>query len=316
MKNKYLLCLAILSLFSCSVLFAAPSPKFLTIGAGSSGGAYYPVGIAMANIITNKVGIPTTAQVSGSLQNCDLVNSKVMDMAMTQSVMAYDAVNGLPPYKAKLPNVSAMFGGLSKGVFQLVVNKNSSIHSIKDLKGKKVCLGHAGAASITTFWEVFSAYGYTEKDIQAFYTEYDQAADSLVDGNLDAIVIQAAVPTDALTQIVAAKKPVRFISIEDNMMQKLLKKYPYYSKMVLTKDVYGTDEPANTFYIANMVIVSKELSTDLVYKLTKAIFENLDIIHSSHPSVKDLTAESAVQGLSIPLHPGAKKYFQEKRLIK
>ncbi|MGE5606948.1 MAG: TAXI family TRAP transporter solute-binding subunit, partial [Bacteroidota bacterium] len=265
----------------------------------------------------NKVGIQTTAQITGgAIENNPLVNTRGLDIAITQSVMAYNAYKGLAPYKEKMTNVLGMFSGLSKGVFQIVVNKNSSIRSIKDLKGKKVSLGPAGGGAITTFMEVFSTYGFTEKDFQPVYTSYEQSADSLVDGNLDAILVHAAIPTAAITQMTAAKKPVRFISIEDNMLQKLLDKYSYYSEQVIPKEMYGTDGPVKTFYIPNIVVVNKDLSEDLVYRITKAMFENVKTVRDSHPSVKELDLNTAVKGMPIPWHPGAQKFFKEKGLMK
>jgi TRAP transporter TAXI family solute receptor len=316
-KKRYFWFLGLICLLGGSVLLAASDPKFLTIGTAASGGAYYPIGIAMADVITNKVGIQSTAQITGgAIENNSLINTKTADIAISQSVMSYKAVNGLPPYQKKLSGVTGMLSGLSKGVFQIVVNKNSSIKSIKDLKGKKVALGPAGGGAITTFLEVFAAYGYTDKDFQPVYTSYDQAADSLVDGNLDAILVHAAIPTAAITQITAAKKPIRFISIEDNILRKLLKKYSYYAAMTIPKEMYGTDAPVSTFYIANIVVVRKDLSTDLVYRITKAIFENINTIRNSHPSVKELSPEAATAGMPIPWHPGAKKFFKEKGLLK
>ena len=317
MRNKYLCFLALLLTFTSSVALAASDPKFLTIGTASSGGAYYPIGIAMADIITNKLGIQTTAQITGgAIENNSLIQNKGVDIAISQGVMSYNALNGLPPYKQKLTDVSGIFNGLSKGVFQLVVNKNSSIKSIKDLKGKKIALGPAGGGAITTFLEVFTSYGFTDKDFQAVYISYEQAGDSLVDGNLDAILVQAAIPSPAITQQTASKKPLRFIAIEDDMLVKLMKKYAYYSKITIPKEMYNTDSPVKTFYISNMVVVNKNLGTDLVYRITKAFFENLATIQNSHPSVKGLTLESAVEGLPIPLHAGAQKYFKEKGLLK
>ncbi|NLY75157.1 MAG: TAXI family TRAP transporter solute-binding subunit [Firmicutes bacterium] len=317
MRNKAFWSLVILFLVCSSALFAAPDPKFLTIGTAGSGGAYYPIGIAMADIITNKVGIQTTAQITGgAIENNSLINSRVVDLAISQGSTSFKAYQGLPPYKQKLTNVQGMISGLSQGVFQLVVHKNSPIKSIKDIKGKKISLGPAGGGAITTFLEVISAYGYTEKDFQAVYTSYEQASDALVDGNVDAIVVQAALPTPSITQLTAAKKPVRFISIEEEALKRLMAKYAYFAKLTIPKEVYGTDEPVNTFYIANIVVVSKSLSTDLVYRITKAMFENLDTIHKSHPSVKGLTLETAVAGMPIPWHPGAAKYYKEKGLLK
>jgi TRAP transporter TAXI family solute receptor len=317
LKRKYLWFLILMIVFGNSMLFASGDPKFLTIGTAASGGAYYPIGIAMADVITNKVGIQTTAQITGgAIENNSLISTKGVDIAISQSVMSYKAVKGLPPYKAKMPKVMGMFSGLSKGVFQIVVNKNSTIKSIKDLKGKKIALGPAGGGAITTFLEVFKAYGYTENDFKPIYSSYEQAADSLVDGNLDAILVHAAIPTAAITQITAAKKPIRFISIEDNVLKKLLKKYSYYAKQTIPKEMYGIDAPVSTFYIANIVVVRKDLSADLVYRITKAMFENVETIQASHPSVKGLKLENAVEGMPIPWHPGARKFFKEKGLLK
>ena len=317
MKNKWFWASVLLWTMSVTPLLAASTPKFLTIGTAASGGAYYPIGIAMADIITNKLKIQATAQITGgAIENNSLIQNKGVDIAISQGVMSYNAVNGLPPYKQKLTDVAGLFNGLSKGVFQLVVNKNSPIKSIRDLKGKKVALGPAGGGAITTFLEVFTSYGFTEKDFQPVYLSYEQAGDSLVDGNLDAILVQAAIPTPAITQQIASNKPVRFIEIDEEMMKKLLAKYSYYAKITIPKEMYKTDTPVNTFYISNMVVVSKALSADLVYQITKAFFENIDTIRNSHPSVKGLTIESAVEGLPVPLHPGAERYFKEKGLLK
>ena len=316
MRNKCLWVIAVLILLSSSC-FAASTPKFLTIGTAASGGAYYPIGIAMADIITNKLKIQTTAQITGgAIENNSLIQNKGVDLAISQGVMSYNAVNGLPPYKQKLTDVAGLFNGLSKGVFQLVVNKNSPIKSIRDLKGKKVALGPAGGGAITTFLEVFTSHGFTDKDFSPVYLSYEQAGDSLVDGNLDAILVQAAIPSPAITQQIASNKALRFLTIDEEMMKKLLAKYSYYAKISIPKEMYKTDAPVNTFYISNMVIVSKALSPDLVYSITKAFFENIDTIRNSHPSVKGLTIESAVEGLPIPLHPGAQRYFKEKGLLK
>ncbi len=153
MRTKCLWMVILLMLFCSSVVLAASTPKFLAIGTAGAGGAYYPMGIAMADIITNKVGIQTTAQITGgAIENNILINNGSNDLAITIGFMAYFARNGMPPYKAKLENVEGLFSGLSKGMFQVVVDKNSPIKSIKDLKGKKVSLGPAGGGAITLFY--------------------------------------------------------------------------------------------------------------------------------------------------------------------
>jgi uncharacterized protein len=315
MRNKYLWVLAVLFLFGSAPLFAASSPKFLAIGTAGAGGAYYPIGIAMADIITNKVGVQTTAQITGgAIENNTLINNGSNDIAISIGFMSYFARNAMPPYKAKLENIAGLFSGLSKGVFQVVVAKNSPIKSIKDLKGKRVSLGPAGGGAITLFLQVIQSYGFNEKEFQPVYQSYEQSADALSDGNLDAILVHAAAPTPALIQLAATKKPIRYLSIDETTLKELMKKYPYMIPITLGKEMYKTEEPVKTFYTANVVIVRKELDTDLVYRITKALFENIEKIQTSHPSVKELDLDAAVQGMPIPYHPGALKYFAEKGL--
>ena len=315
MRTKLLLVFALLLTLGSSPLFAASNPRFLAIGTAGAGGAYYPIGIAMADIITNKVGVQTTAQITGgAIENNTLINNGSNDIAITIGFMAYFARNGMPPYKAKLENIMGLFSGLSKGVFQVVVGKNSSIKSIHDLKGKKVSLGPAGGGAITVFLQVIQSYGFNEKQFQPVYTSYEQSADALSDGNLDAILVHAAAPTPALIQLAATKKPIRFLPIDDSMMKELIKKHPYMIPITLGKEMYKTEEPVKAFYTANVVVVNRDLDADLVYRVTKALFQNLEKIRTSHPSVSELDLESAVQGMPIPYHPGALKYFVEKGL--
>jgi TRAP transporter TAXI family solute receptor len=310
------LCLVILlALFSSSTVFAASTPKFLTLGTASPGGGYYPIGIALADIITNKVGVQTTAQITGgAIENNILVNNGSNDIAITISFLAYFARNGMAPYKAKLENVTGVFSGLSKGVFQLVVDKNSPIRSFKDLKGKRLSLGPAGGGGISTFQQVIQYYGFNEKEFRLVYQSYEQSADALADGNLDAILVYSPAPSPALIQLAATKKPVRYISFDDKTMQELAKKYPFMSPITLPKDMYKTDEPVKTFYTTSIIIANKGLGTDLVYRITKGLCENIETIKASNPSVKDLDLSAAVQGMPIPYHPGALQYFKEKGL--
>ncbi|MDF2676156.1 MAG: family transporter solute-binding subunit [Bacillota bacterium] len=288
------------------------TPKFLTIGTANTGGAYYPIGIAMADLLTNNLKISTTAQTTGgAVENNTLVGSGKVDLALTQGSMAYQAVNGNAPYDKKIENISLMFSGLSKGVFQIIVNENSSIKTIQDLKGKKVVLGPPGGGAIPMTTDVFSVLGITMDDIEPVYVSYDDGTDGLTDGNYDAVVVQSAVPSSSIVQLTAAKKPVRLIGLDDETIKKVTEKFPYYAQVDITKDVYGLTEDTNTVFVSNCVVVSNNLSDELVYNMTKLFFENVDRIAASHPSAKSLTLEGAVETLPIPLHPGALKYFEE-----
>lgn len=316
MTKKSLVVALLIVVMACSTISAASrDPKFLTVGTASTGGAFYPIGIAMADIITNKVGISTTAQITGgAVENNFLIQNRTADLAITMGFMAYNAVKGITPYKEKMTDINVLFSGLSKGVFHVVVNKNSSIRSIKDLKGKKVALGPAGGGAIAVANDVFRFYGMSSNDFKPVYISYEQAADALTDGNIDAIVVQSAAPAPAITQLTASNKQIRVLSLEDDYLNKILKEATYYSKIVLPKAMYGT-EPATTIYTSLVVVVNKKMSQDLAYRITKALFENVDVIKNSHPSAKELDIKEAVKALPAPLHPGAVKYYKEKGIL-
>lgn len=290
----------------------ADRPKFLTIGTANTGGAYYPIGIAMADLLTNTLKIQTAAQTTGgAVENNILVNTRKADLAITQGSMAYQAYNGNEPYKEKLQNISLMFSGLSKGVFQVVVNENSSIKTIQDLKGKKVVMGPPGGGAIPMTTDVFSVLGMTLDDINAVYVSYDEGTEGLTDGNYDAVVVQAAIPSSAISQLTATKEPVRLISVDAETIKKVLDKFPYYAQIEIPKETYGFAENVPTLYVSNVVVVNNELSEELVYDMTKLFFDNVDRITASHPAAKELSIGNATKAMPIPLHPGAEKYFKE-----
>jgi len=291
-------------------------PKFLTIGTASVGGAYYPIGIAMAEVIQTSLDISTTAQVTGgAVENNIQVNRGELDIAITQGPPAYAAYNGNAPYEGKQEDLLALFSGLSKGVFQVVVKNDSKINSIADLKGKKVVMGPSGGGAITVAEDVFSLYDMTLNDITPNYISYAEGIEAFTDNNVDAVIVQSAVPASAIVQLAATTNNFKILSIEDDVLDRIIEKFPYYGAIELPKDMYGTESTAKTIYLSNMVVVNKNLPEGLVYDITKALFENIDKIKESHPSASELTLEGATDS-PIPLHPGAEKYFKEKGVLK
>lgn len=291
-------------------------PKFLTIGTAAAGAAFYPIGIGMADIITNQVNVSTTAQVTGgAIENIGLVQDATVDMAITMGNTAQQAYEGTGDYEGQAyTNLNALYGGLSKGVFHVVVMDNSSIQTMADLKGKKVVMGPAGNGGISVAQDVWAQYGFGLEDVNATYISYTDGISSLTDGNCDAVVVQSAAPASAIQELAASGKGFRFIPVEEDVAQKLCDEHAYFGSMTLSKDTYGNDEDTLVMYINTMVIIRADLDADLVYDITKALFENLDTIKESHPAAKGLTLEGAVR-TSIPLHPGAQRYFEEIRAI-
>lgn len=286
-------------------------PKFVAVGTGATGGAFYPIGVAIASVLSNNLGVQATAQVTGgALENIQLVQDKGLDMGITMGNAAQDS------YEMKAyTNLNGMFGGLSKGYFQIVVLDKSPITTMEDLKGKKICMGPAGNGAISVAETIWSDYGFGINDVKATYLSYDDGVSQLTDGNVDAIVVQAAVPSPAIQQLAASNNSFRFIPVEEAIAKKLTDKYQYFGYGTFAPSIYGNKAPqVNTMYITNMVVVRADLPEEVVYKMTKAIFDNIDVIKGSHKAVSDLTLEEAVRS-SVPLHSGAKRYFQEMGVL-
>ncbi|MCR4426175.1 MAG: TAXI family TRAP transporter solute-binding subunit [Firmicutes bacterium] len=293
-------------------------PRFLTIGTAGIGGAYYPIGVAMADLLTKQIsGTNVTAQVTGgAVENVKLVSDRSLDLAITQSPMAYAGMHGTAPFDKKHTNVATLFSGLSEGVFHVVARQTPDIKSIADLKGKRVVMGPAGGGAINVMVDVLACYGLTLSDIKATYISYEEGCTALGDGQVDAVIVQSAAPAPAINQLAAAKKPFQVLSIEDQIVRKLITDFPYYGDIKLPAAMYGTARDVYTIYTTNMVIVRRDFSDDQVYEMTRILFENIDAVKNSHPSARGLTLEKAVRAVPIPLHPGAERYFREKGVLK
>ena len=154
-------------------------------------------------------------------------------------------------------------------------------------------------------------YGFTTNDIKTTYVAYDYGISQLEDGNVDAVYIQTAIPASAIQQLAAGGKGYRLLSVDEAIANELCEEYGYFGYGTIASTVYDNmKEDVNTMYVSNMVAVRADLDEDLVYEMTKAIFENLDIIKSSHKAASGLSLENAVR-VSIPMHPGAERYFKE-----
>lgn len=286
----------------------------LALGAGSQGGVYYPVGVGIAEVITKHVpGVTVTPEVTGaSTENVVLAGSGEVDIAIATAGDLYKASRGEPPFESEINNLSIFFGGLRPGAVQIVVREDSPIQSVADLRGKRVSVGPQGGGGVQAFSELLSSYGMTLDDIQASYVSYQESAEQVADGNLDAAVIVAAWPTPAITQL-ANTTAIRLLPIEQNVLDKFVQDRPYYIKVTIPKDTYeGQKRDVETFATVNLVIVRDDLSDEQVYEMTKAIFDHLDELHPVHPSANAITLESATAYKGFRYHPGAARYFKEK----
>lgn len=292
----------------------ADQKKFINIATGGTAGVYYPLGGAIAEILNKNVpGMNATAQSTGaSVANINMLKDGKVELALVQNDTAYYAFNGTEMFKdkkvANLKGISTLYNE----TIQIVVLENSPIKTINDLKGKKVAVGSIGSGTEANARQILEVYGITYNDLKPQYLSFGEAANGLKDGNVDVAFVTAGAPTAAI-QDIAFQNKVRLIPFEADKADALIKKYPFYAKQTVKANTYpGQTVDIMTVAVKAMLVVPENLDADTVYKMTKAIYTNTDRLKAAHKLGEGITKESALEGMPIPVHPGADKFFKEK----
>lgn len=286
----------------------------LNWAAAGVGGTFYPLSIGIAKVIEKhvpevKITIETTG---GGVENARLVGAGDNDLGMSNSNFIYFALKGMEPYKKSYKLYSVAY--LYAASLHLIVPVSSPIKSIKDFKGKKIAVGPAGGGTINTFRHLLSFYGLEEKDLRLSFISFSDGSMALRDGSVDVNMVIAGAPAAAAKELAETAK-VRFISIEEDVLKKMREKFGYYVRTVFPRSMFKTPEDVVTVGLGVEWIVRDGIPDDLIYKMVKAVFEHLDEIGKSHPQGKEISVETALMA-SIPLHPGAIKFYKEKGVLK
>jgi hypothetical protein len=285
---------------------------FVNIGTGGTAGTYYPLGGAMAEIISKNVPYitATAASTGASVANLNKLTEGEFQLVFSQNDVTFYAFNGIEMFKDKAqPNLRGV-GTLYAETIQIVTVTSSNVKAIADLKGKRIAVGAAGSGTEINSRQILEALGLSYKDINPQYLSFAEAANGLRDGNVDIAVVTAGVPTAAIRDI-ASQKDVLLLPIPGSIADKLIAKYPFYTKFKIPKDTYpkqATD--VDTLAVKAMLVVNASMDEKTVYDITKAIFTGTDRLTMAHAQGKNITQETAMDGMPIPLHPGADKFFK------
>ncbi len=292
----------------------APAQKFINIATGGTAGTYYPLGGAIAEILNKNIpGVNASAQSTGaSVANINLLSTGKVDIAFVQNDITYYAANGTEMFKGKkVANLKGL-ATLYAETVQIVTLKKTGVKTIADLKGKRVAVGAAGSGTEANARQILEAYGITYKDLKVQYLSFGEAASSLKDGNVDAAFVTAGFPTAAI-QDIAAQHELVLIPVDAAKADAMIKKYPFYTKVVIPAKTYPnvtTDTPAVA--VKAMLVVTDKMDADMGYKVAKAIYTNGDRLKAAHSQGKNITKDTATQGMSIKLNAGAEKFYKEK----
>ncbi len=312
MKKSMRLLVAVLAIVALLVGCSgnATQPKELNIATASIGGAFYPVGQEIANLVTSYAkGLSMAPEVTGgAVENPRLLDSGECDFGITNANIAYFASEGSDPFTEPL-KVQAV-GNLHASVFHIITMGDSTINSMADLKGKKIAVGPAGGGTLPILELLLEKYGMTMDDIVPSYLSYTDGFTQLSDGNVDVALALSGIPASSVMEI-SATDEIKFIEPDQKVMEEIIAEYSYYSIVNVPAADYNLKADAKAIGVNNVLIVRKDLDEDTVYKVTKAIYDNLEEFGKNNASAKQINPETLAD-TSIELHPGAQKYYNER----
>lgn len=293
----------------------------LVIGTGSLYGVYYQVGRAMCRLIersasdVNCTAVPT----AGSLFNLDGVRKGALEIGVVQADWQYHAIMDSGPFASSggsYRDLRALFS-VHGEPFTLVARRDAGIGSLADLAGKRVNIGNPGSGQRATMEVVMTAMGWRKRDFTlAEELPASQQSFALCHKKVDAIVYVAGHPNESIRRATELCDSA-IVEVSGPAIDTLVAEHPFYSYMVVPGGLYpGNPDPVRTFGVRATVVASAGLEADLVYRVVKAVFGNLDHFRRLSPAFGDLDAKQMLrEGITAPLHEGAAQYFREVGLM-
>ena len=298
---------------------AAQAEEFITIGTGGVTGVYYPTGGAICRLVNKgrkDHGVRCSVEsTGGSIYNISTIREGELEFGVAQSDWQHHAFNGTSKFEGKgaFDGLRAVFS-IHPEPFTVVARADSGITTFEDLKGKRVNIGDPGSGTRGTMEVLLNAKGWTKDDF-ALATEIKASEQSaaLCDNQIDAMAYTVGHPSGSIQEATTACDSV-LVNVTGDAVAKLIADNPFYRTATVPGGMYrGSDADVETFGVGATLVTSADVSEDAVYALVSAVFENFDDFKKLHPAFGHLKAEQMIaDGLSAPLHPGAKKYYVEK----
>lgn len=289
------------------------SAQQLSIATGGTGGVYYPIGGGFAEMINNHIeGAQATAEVTGaSVENMGLIMRGDADLALALADTVYQAYTGTDDFEGRQIENTRALASVYPNAVQLVTLAESDIESIADLEGKVVSVGAPGSGTELNARALLESNGISYSDFSPRRLNFNETADAIRDGDIDAGFWSVGPPTSSILNL-AATRDIRLIGLSDEEIANAQEEEAVFSKYQLAAGMYdGMDEAVQTIGIPNVLVVNADMDEELAYQLTQLLFENTDELIAVHPAANDTTVEFTMASTPVPLHPGALRYFEE-----
>ena len=318
--------LAVVTLLTATPSGLQAAETFVTIGGGDYAGVYYPTGLAMATMLNQRrqdYAIRATVEATkGTIFNVNALLAGQLEFGLAQADNQYYAINGLAAWEGKgaQQDLRAVLS-LYREIVTLVAAEDAGISTLADLKGKRVSLGSPSPSQRRIVIDTLRAVGIDpDRDLVAITTTASEAPALLGDRVIDAYFLVVGHPSESIRQALSGARKARIVPVAGPEIDRLVAGHSYYSKEALTVQALypGAGAAAGevpTFGILATLCTSAKISEELVYNVTRVVFENLDELRQQHPALSGLTRKGMLEGLSAPLHPGALRYYREAGLL-
>ena len=300
---------------------AQAQQKYITIGTGGVTGVYYAAGGAICRLVNKDRkahGIRCSVEsTGGSVFNINTIKAGELDMGVAQSDVHFNAAKGMGPFKEPMPELRAVFG-LHPEPVTVVARKEANIRSFADFKGKRFNVGNPGSGTRSSLEELIGAMGWKLSDFSlASELKADEHGPALCDGKIDGFFYLVGHPSANIqdpTTVCGAK----LVSVSGAAVDKLVREKPYYAKAAIPGGLYPNNPQATeTYGVLATFVSSSKVPADTIYQVVRAVFDNFDEFKKLHPALGVLTPQAMIKdGLSAPLHDGARKYYREKGWLK
>jgi TRAP transporter TAXI family solute receptor len=304
----------------CALLMSVStsnSAEFINILTGGTSGVYYPLGVSLQKIYGDKINNSKTQvqATKASVENLNLLQEGKGEIAFVLGDSLKFAWEGNEEvgFKGKLDKLRGI-AAIYPNYVQIVAAKGSNIKSIADLKGKRVSVGAPKSGTELNARAILTAAGMSYKDLaKTEYLPFAESVELIKNRQLDATLQSAGLGVASLKDL-ANSVDVVVVSVSPDVIKKIGS--PYITGVIPANTYKGQTENVSTAAIGNFLVTHKDVSTETVYQMTKLVFESLPELVAAHSAAKDIDIKKATDGMPVPLHPGAQKYFKEKGIIK
>jgi uncharacterized protein len=321
-KNIVFLLISVIvltSMVGCGAPSNQPQKVAIKVATGNTGGVYYPVGVAIGQLFSDKIEnvISSAMSTGGSVDNIGLLASGEAQVATMMETVVEDAYNGVGVFEGKKDDSIRAITSLWPNLNHIVVHKD--IKSFEDLKGEKFVVGASRSGTETDSYAIFSTMGIfyrdedgDKKNMEPVWVAYAEAVEQMKNKQVAGGLFNAFPPGSSITDLLSTGD-FHILSFTNEQIEKLSAEYPLYSKYTIASGTYPNQtEDVTLVGYPNLLLTNTAQSEEVVYNLTKTIFENLDFLVDAHSAAKLIKLETAQDGINIPFHDGAIKYFKEK----